>query len=138
MNGFGHTTGPWLLYKGYWLSIVLVLSLIALMVYARGKEKGIKARFRLSKGTFRTGHKFAMAGFALVAAGIGSYIYYNTKVLNNYRTPKETESLQVAAEKKYRKYRNTPQLRIVSSATNVAIYPAERRIRVTGFYYLKK
>lgn len=137
MNGFGHTIGTWLLFKSYWLSIVLVLGLIALMVYARGKEKGIKAKYRLSKSTYKAGHKLALTGFALLAIGIGSYIYYNTKVLNNYRTPKEIEALQVTAEKVYRKYLNTPQLRIVSSNTNVAIYPSERSVQVKGFYYLK-
>lgn len=137
MNGFGHTTGPWLLFKTYWLSIVLVLGFIALMVYARGKEKGLKARFRLARSTYGRGQQLALAGFALIAIAAGSYIYYNTKVLNNYRTPKETEDLQVAAEKKYSRYRNTPQLRIVSSASKVAIYPAERKIHVKGAYYLK-
>jgi ABC-2 type transport system permease protein len=137
MNGFGHTMNSWLLYKGYWLSIILVLSLISLRVYARGKEKGLKARFRLSNSTFKGSHKLAVAAFALIAIGIGSYIYYNVKVLNNFSTPKEEEALTVDFERTYRKYVNTPQLRIVSSNTKVDIYPAERSVHVTGFYYLK-
>lgn len=137
MNGFGHTTGPWLLFKTYWLSIVLVLAFLSLMVYARGKEKGLKARFRLAKSNYSHGLKLGLTGFALLAIATGSYIYYNTKVLNIYRTPKESEVLQVTAEKKYRRYLNTPQLRVISSSSKVDIYPSERKVQVKGSYYLK-
>jgi ABC-2 type transport system permease protein len=137
MNGYGHTVGSWLLFKTYWLAIVLVCCLFALMVFARGKEKGLKARFRLSKSSFNGKHKLALVFCMLIAFSAGAYIYYNTKVLNQFTTPKEEEEMVVTWEKKYKKYQNTPQLRIVASSSDVDIYPKERTVHIKGSYYLK-
>lgn len=136
MNGYGHTVGSWLLFKGYWLSIVLVICLLALLVFARGKEKGLKAKWRLS-GRTDIKYKLALLFFMLTAVSAGGYIYYNTKVLNNFTTPKENEEEAVAFEKKYKKYENTLQLRIVASKIQVDIFPAERKVLASGSYYLK-
>lgn len=137
MNGYGHTVGTWMLFKVYWLCIVLALCLLALMVFARGKEKGLKSRFRLSKTSFNGKHKLALVLCMLIAGSAGGYIYYNTKVLHKFVTPKEREELSVAFEKKYKRYENTPQLRIVASHIDVDIFPKERSLKVKGNYYLK-
>lgn len=100
MNGFGHIVGVWLLFKGYWLSIVLVFCLFALTVFARGKEKGLNARFRLSRLSFTAGHKLVLLICVLFAISSGGFIYYNTNVLHRYLVPKEEEEAQAAFEKK--------------------------------------
>lgn len=137
MNGFGHTVGIWFLFKGYWFSIVLAFCLLGLTIFARGKEKGLKARFHLSKSSFKAPHKLALLGCVLFALSAGGFIYYNIKILHQYPVPKEGERMQVAFEKKYKAYEKTPQLRIVESKVDVDIYPAERSLHVRGFYYLK-
>jgi len=137
MNGFGHVIGTWLLYKGYWLSIVLALCLAGLMVFARGKEKGLKARYRLSRSAFTGKHKIALACCMLVALSAGAYIFYNTNVLHQNKTPKQQEEEQVAFEKKYKRYQFTPQPRIVQSDIAVDLFPSERKVYVKGSYYLK-
>lgn len=137
MNGYGHVLNSWLLYKGYWLSIILLVCLLAIMVFARGKEKGFKARYKLAKSTIGWKHKLAMVLLLLSSVSAGAYIYYNTRVLNEYMTPKEAEELRVAFEKKYKKYEKVLQPRIVATKTDVDIFPSERRVNVKGFYYLK-
>lgn len=137
MNGFGHTTGVWLIYKAYWLAIILFLCLLALTLYARGKEKGLKARYRLSKGSAGPAFRLALLALLLSAVGTGAYIYYNTRVLNEYTTGKESEARAVVFEKKYKRYEKVPQLRIVATSANVDIFPSERSVRVKGYYYLR-
>ncbi len=137
MNGYGHVTGSWMLYKTYWLGIIILFCLTALMVFARGKEKRFKARYKLSRYSINGKYKLALVFFMLLSIGTGAYIYYNTNVLNTYMTPKESEELQVAFEKKYKQYEKVLQPRIVSSKTDVAIFPAQRMVTVKGFYYLK-
>jgi ABC-2 type transport system permease protein len=137
MNGFGHTVASWFLYKAYWLSIMLVLCLLGLTIYARGKEKGIKARFNLSKSSFDAVHKFAVAFCFLFAIASGVFIYYNTNILHQYLTPKEQEKEMAAFEKKYKVFEKTAQLRIVESRLNVDIYPETRNVQANGFYWLK-
>jgi ABC-2 type transport system permease protein len=137
MNGFGHIVGTFMLYKTYWLSITLILVLFALLFFARGKEKSLKARLRLSKSSFGIKHKMALVICMLIAVSAGGYIYYNTKVLHHFRTPKDNELDQVAFEKTYKRYQNTPQLRVISSKTDVDIFPKERSVHIKGTYYLK-
>ena len=137
MNGFGHIVGVFMLYKAYWLSITLVICLLALMFYARGKEKTLKARFRLSKSSFGGKHKLALAVCMLIAISSGAYIFYNTNVLHHLKTPKQRELEAVAFEKKFKRYEFTPQLRVVASNVDVDIFPKERTVKAKGFYYLK-
>jgi ABC-2 type transport system permease protein len=137
MNGYGHVVGSWLLYKTYWLSIVLLICLLALLVFARGREKGYKARFRLAKSSLNWAYKSAFAVLLLLSVSAGAYIHYNTSVLNKYTTPKAAEELQAKGERLYKRYEHTPQPRIVATNTDVAIFPAERSVTVKGYYYLK-
>src|SRR5690606_29036904 len=74
MNGYGHTVGTWLLYNGYWLAIVLVLCMLALFVFARGKEKSWKAKYRLSKPEFSRPYVAVLFACMLIALSAGGYI----------------------------------------------------------------
>ncbi len=137
MNGYGHVVGSWLLYKTYWLSIVLLLCLVALMVFTRGREKGYKARFRMAKSSLNWLYKSAFVFLLFIAVSAGAYIQYNISVLNKYITPKEVQQMQADGERQYKRYEKTLQPRIVAANTDVAIFPAERSVTVKGFYYLK-
>lgn len=137
MNGFGHIIGSFILFKTYWLSIVMAIVLFSLLFFARGKEKSLKARLRLSKPSFNSKHKIPLIACMLIAVSSGGYIYYNTKVLHQIKTPKEQELDLVTFEKKFKRYQNTPQLRVVASNVDVDIFPKERNVHVKGYYYLK-
>lgn len=137
MNGYGHTVGTWLLYNSYWLSIVLLLGMGALLLLARGKEKGWKAKYLLSRTALKKGGRLAallMAGYAFAAGG---YIFYNTHVLNKDISPKEFEKKQAAYEKKYKRFERTPQPRIVASSIKIDFYTDTRGFDATGVYTLK-
>lgn len=137
MNGFGHTLPTWILYNSYWGSIVLVLGLLAIMIFSRGKEKSWKARYRLAKADFSKGIKLALALCLVFAASAGGYIFYNTNVLNKIYTPKEMELEAVAFEKKYKHYEHTLQPRIVASEIKLDLYTDTRGFEVVGVYTLK-
>ncbi len=137
MNGFGHTALSFILFKTYWLAIVMSIILFAIRFFPRGKESGFKARYKLSKFSTRTPAKIALRCSVLLAICLGWYINYNVAVLNVYRTPAEQEGMQVSIEKKYKKYEQTLQPRIVESNVQVDIFPYERSLKATGFYYLK-
>lgn len=137
MNGFGHVVGTFYLYKTYWLSITIILVLTALLFFARGKEKSLIARYKFSRLSFSWKHKLALTICLLTAFSTGAYIYYNTKVLHDYITPKEAELKAVNFEKKFKKLEHTPQLRIIASNVNVEIFPKKRSVHAKGFFYLK-
>jgi ABC-2 type transport system permease protein len=137
MNGYGHVGGIWLLYKLYWGAMMAVFSLLALMFFARGKEKGLKARYRLSKGTNSSLFKWSIATCLLIVVSAGAYIFYNTNILHTNKTAKQREQEQVTYERQYKRYQSLLQPRIVSSEVAVDIYPEDRKLTIKGHYYLK-
>lgn len=137
MNGFGHTLPVFFIFKTYWLAIVTSICLLAIRFFPRGKESGLRSRYQLSRFSTKKPAKLALLFSIVLALGVGSFIYYNIKIVNKYITSKEQEELQVNFEKQYKKYKRTLQPRIVESTVHVDIFPAERSLHVKGFYYLK-
>ena len=84
-------------------------------------------RFRLPE------RSIAFAAFVAFAA-LGGFIFYNTNVLNRYRTRKQSEDLRVRYERVYRKYREMPQPRITGVKFNADIFPERRSVKIAGHY----
>jgi hypothetical protein len=136
LNGYG-PLGPWFTYRVYWIAFVLLVSLVSLFFFARGKEINFKSRFRFSKMEVKPLTWIGIAVFALVFIATGAYIFYNTNVLNRYISPKEFTAKQVNYEKQYKKYEHCLMPRVVESNLDVDIYPETQGLHVKGFYWLK-
>jgi hypothetical protein len=136
MNGFGHFVWPWLAFKLYWGAFAVLLALGSALLWPRGTETRFSWRWQQA----RFGLSPALAGVAggalLAFVGLGGYIFYNTNVLNDYRTSDEGDKLAAAFERKYKRYAKTPQPRISAVNVNVDIFPADRDVRFRGTYWL--
>ena len=70
----------------------------------------------------------------LIFLSSGGYLYYETNVLNERTSSKERELQTVEWEKKYKKYENYDQPRIVSVNVDVNIYPGTLDADASGTY----
>ena len=68
---------------------------------------------------------------------LGSFIFYNTNVLNKHWTNSETTAFRVGYEKALKKFEYIPQPKIVSVNLNVELYPSSRDYTAEGYYILK-
>ncbi len=137
MNTYGHFTKPFAWFSLYWLGLGLVLFSLAIVGSVRGVDTLLKTRVRLAGMRFaRPVLIFTSAALVLFIA-TGSYIYYNTNVVNKYRTSDSREKNQAQYEKTLKKYARIPQLRIVETNLKLDIMPAERDFAAKGFYVLK-
>jgi len=137
MNGQGYfwIGRTWL--DIYWSAVALVLVIIAFSIWPRGTESRYRPRFR-KLWTRLQGTAGSVGAAALfVAICTGSFIYYNTNILNVYRTSDQTEKLQADAERALLKYASQPQPRITGVKLNVALYPAETRAVTSGEYVIE-
>jgi ABC-2 type transport system permease protein len=137
MNGYGHFLKPYLLIKTYWFLFGMLLLIIASLVSVRGIEtnliKRIKVvKYRLSKPLF----KFS-AVVLLAFITIGSVIFYNTNILNNYWTNSEATAFRVAYENELKQFEYIPQPKLVDVNLQLALYPATRDYVIDGYYILK-
>lgn len=137
MNGYGHLVSRFLWAKLYWSFAAVVLVILSVLFWRRGTETAARIRLAVARrrfsGYLRPLLVIAVTGFVAT----GSFVFYNTNILNKYLPRRRVEALQAAYEKKYRRYRYTPQPRITDVYADVDIFPRERRVEIRGLYRLK-
>jgi ABC-type transport system involved in multi-copper enzyme maturation permease subunit len=136
MNGWGHFTTPRLWLSLYWLLFLVILFTAAHLFWVRGTDSGFRTRLAGARRRFGVPAAATLALALAAFVSTGCYIYYNTNVLNVYRTAKDREKLAAEYEKTYKKYQGIPQPRITAVQANVDIQPERREVTVTGSYVL--
>ncbi|MDX2246428.1 MAG: M1 family aminopeptidase [Bacteroidia bacterium] len=136
MNGYGHFTWPYFAFKLYWGGFFIVLGLLTNLLWQRGTESNGKARIHLLRQNFTGGSWAVLIGGLVLFIGMGSYIFYNTNVLNEFTNSEQQEEESADFEKKYKKYDGIPQPKITSVKLNVDIFPKKRAFSASGTYLL--
>src|SRR5579863_5772931 len=136
MNGYGHFLGPLRWFELYWSACALGLAVIAYLFWVRGSDTSLAKRFKLARARFSGTPRLLSALAVLVFAGSGSYIFYNTHVLNPYQTENGQKDLQAEYEKKYKTELDVPQPKITDVRISVDIFPEQRRALIKGRYQL--
>ena len=136
MNGFGHYLTGWAWFSGYWALFTLLLLLAASALWARGNVGTLRERGRLALQKLRGPLGVAMAVVAITWIGLGSFIYYNTNVINDYLPGDEALDLQARYEREYAQYKNLKQPRIRAVRATVDLRPEQRSARIVGEYTL--
>lgn len=137
MNGYGHYVWPFLVYKLYWIAFAVILAIFSNMLWVRGNETVISQRWNLLKQRMNFSTKLGLSVFFILFIALGSYIFYNTNIINKYKTSKENMMESVNYEKQYKKYARYIQPRIVEMNINVDIYPYDRDAFFKGYYIVK-
>ncbi|WP_051554590.1 ABC transporter permease/M1 family aminopeptidase [Maribacter antarcticus] len=137
MNGYGHFMKPYLIIKIYWFLFGILLLIIASVVSVRGTESNLIKRIRASK--HRISKSVLKLGLVAVVAFIllGSYIFYNTNILNEHWTNAEKTAFRVGYEKTLKQFEYLPQPKIVAVNLKLALYPKSRDYIAEGVYVLK-
>ena len=134
MNGYGHFVAPLFWFDAYWTFFALFLTGLCVIFWVRGTDTGLRTRLRLARARFRGAAAGIVACGLLGAAGTGSYILYNTNILNEYVPTDRREERQADYEKNYRQYLDVALPRITDVYADVDIYPHERRVEIMGHY----
>ncbi|WP_396155940.1 M1 family aminopeptidase [Flavobacterium sp.] len=137
MNGYGHRLNEYFLYKTYWLLLGIVMFIISLLFYVRGLGQSVRGRISDAKKRLTKPLAMSMLIAFVGFISIGSTIYYYDNIKNENKTGQEVELEMVNWEKKYKKYQNTPQPRIIAINVALDLYPKERNYVAKGTYILK-
>jgi ABC-2 type transport system permease protein len=137
MNGFGHFIGPIVWFDLYWTAFAVLLAIIANLLWVRGLEVEWRRRLQLAWARFTRPLQVLSVGAMIAWISLGGFIFYNTNVLNEYRTQHGNRLRQVRYEKQYKEYEQSPQPRIQSVNVNIDIYPEDLRLHAQGAYQLK-
>ena len=137
LSGFEPFLAGWLSFKVYWAAWALLLLVLANLLWVRGRDNGLRERLRHAKARFTRRAALAMVMAMLAVLGSGGWVYYNTNVLNEYRTSDERQDLRADYERRYKRYEKLPQPLITRCSLQVELDPKRRRADIRGTYRLE-
>jgi ABC-2 type transport system permease protein len=137
MNGFGPFARPLALFAAYWGTAAVLLALLANLFWVRGRESGARARWRRAAANLSGAVRAALAVGVLLFVVLGGYIYYNTNVLNAYRTTFEVDEQRAQYEKRYRRYQTMTRPRVTDVNLQVDLDPQQKSAAVRGTMQLE-
>jgi aminopeptidase N len=137
MNAQGHYWIGAYWFRLYWSAFALVLLVLAYGVWRRGTETRLLPRLRQLPRRLTGVAGVVMVVALAVFAGSGAFIFYNTHVLNPYRTMLGDEKWAADYEKKFLRYETLPQPKVANVTLALQIWPHQTRIDARGSYQIQ-
>ncbi len=134
MNGYGHFVPALFWSILYWFAIAAALGVVSVALSRRGSEDSLGARARLALENAPRLAPLAVL-FLLIAAGAGSWYFYNAHVLNEYLNSKARRHIQADYERRFKEYETLLQPKVTAVDAVMNIYPDRRsfdgKVRIT-------
>jgi hypothetical protein len=137
ISGFGPFLAPLLWFDLYWAAWAVVLALVARLFWVRGVGRGMGDRVLIARSRFTGRMAGAAAGALTVVLIVGGFVFYNTNILNAYRTSDERAQEQAEYERRYGRYHGAPQPHMTATELNIEIHPDRREADVRGVHLLE-
>ncbi len=137
MNGEGRFGLIRFWFRSYWSAFGAVLVLLTYALWRRGRTDSLWVRVRALPRRLAGSAGLAMAGAVVVAAALGSFIFYNTHILNPYRTAEAEDIWTADLEKTLLHYETVPQPKITDVQLQVDLDPHGNRAMTRGVYQLE-
>ena len=135
MGGTGNSAAAAWWFRLFWAAMAVLLLVAAHLLWPRGAEQRLKPRLRRIPAALRgPAGAVALAATALFVLS-GSWIVYNTLVLNDFRAG-EGQDYFAEYEKRFFRYAAVPQPAVRHVELDVALYPESVRAEVRGRYRL--
>ena len=128
MNGFGSALVGSNWFNLYWVLFGFLLLALSGLIWVRGVTFGFKNRLKSAKKHLTTQYTFGLLTTTLLFVATASFVFYNTQVLNTYKTGDEVEKGQVKYEKEYKKYQGIAQPKITDVKYAIDIYPNKQKL----------
>jgi len=132
MNHYGATAWPFLVFAVYWGLFHIVLADLTVIFWRRGSNVTWKERkkefFQRINGT----HKAVMTSSLIAWASVGGFIFYNTNVLNIYKSEKHREQESVDYELGYKSYEHKPMPDLIDVNVKTDIYPETQQLKASA------
>jgi len=137
MNGFGSGVEGRLWFNLYWFLFSLICIMIAAVLWSRGSASSFKDRLLHAHNKVSGGAKVFTLTLVVAFVGVAGFVYYNTQVLNPYKTSDEMEELTADFEKKYKKYEGAALPKVKDVKYNIEVFPEEHSVYVKAEVWLK-
>ena len=130
--GYGPYLQGQLWFRLYWLTFCSLLALGTILLWQRGRETGWRYRLHNSRLRFTPAFGSIAAGCALAFLAVGTWVFYNTKILNHIITDDEFQTNAADYEKTYKRFQHLPQPTLKSVRYEVDLRPEVRELTMRG------
>ena len=137
MNRLGHFWIGRAWQQAYWLAFGCVLLILTQLLWRRGADMHLRPRIARLPTQLRGRLGILLAVACLSWIGLGSWVFYNTNVLNKYTTKDQNEATQAQRERTLTPYLNKPTLTIQHVTLKVDLFPKKLRVETRGSYLAK-
>jgi hypothetical protein len=128
MNGFGSALVGSNWFNIYWTLFGLVLLALSGLIWVRGVTFGFKNRLKSAKKHLTPKYTLGLVSVLILFGATASFVFYNTQILNTYKTSDQVEKGQVKYEKEYKKFEGIAQPKITDVKYAIDIYPNDRKL----------
>lgn len=136
MAGMGQAWKAAWWFRLFWAGAAALLLLGVHLLWARGAETRLLPRLRRLPRRLTGGAGFAAAAASAAFVLSGSWIVYNTLILNDFRSASDEQGYLAQYERRYLRFASLPQPAVRDVRLDVALYPDARRAEVRGRYRL--
>jgi ABC-type transport system involved in multi-copper enzyme maturation permease subunit len=136
MNGLAPFLAGLVWFKLYWAAWALLLAVLASLFWIRGRERGARRRVALARQRLRGPTLSAAVVAVALILSLGGFVFYNTNVLNEYRTPDDVAERAATYERRYKRYESAPQPSVTGVRLNAELYPKAGVADVRGTFRL--
>jgi ABC-2 type transport system permease protein len=136
MNGLGRFWIGQAWFQLYWAAFATMLLVLSHALWRRGTTVALRPRLAQIRQHLRGTPAAVLGGAALVWAGSGAWIFYNTNVLNRYTTQPERDRRAADFEKTLLPYEKVVQPRVADVTLKVEIWPRDARAVTHGSFAL--
>lgn len=137
MNKYGPYLKAILFYNFYWMAFAVLLVVLSLLFWVRGNDTRFKYRIKASRARMTRAKMCTAAAGTMGCLLLGSFIIYNTTILNTFESTKYVEKTKVSYEKRFKQYEVLPQPRVTDITISVDIFPYKRKVHSRGRMDLK-
>lgn len=137
MNGQGEYVKHAAWFRLYWSAFATILAVLAYALWRRGASSPLKGRLQRLPSRLKGPAGWTAAGAAAVMVAVGAYIFYNTTVLNEYRTFIASSRWSAEYEKTVLPFESVVQPRIVDVNLHVDIYPNDPKVVTKGHFVVE-
>lgn len=130
LNGFGPGVTGAMWFNTYWILFGLMMLYIAGIFWPRSVVSGFKERMKAARAGLDKRTILPFAGIIGLWVLVASFVFYNTQMLNSYKSGDELEEISAEYEKQLKKYDGIPMPKVTELKMAVDIYPEARNVKV--------
>ena len=133
LNGFGPSNEGVFWFNLYWMLFGLLFLILSGMIWNRGAKKSFKERLNSINSNTGLTYLVIVSSIGILFILTASFVFYNTQILNSYKSSDQYEVLAVSYEKDYKKYKTLPFPKIIEAKYNIDIFPKKKMADVLAY-----